>query len=388
MSASGRRRLADLARVARRRMRPPPWPPRRQDPGRHPAARRRRRSTAFRTRGCRCPRRLGAFGAALRQQVVEVGADDAVGAGGGERVAGAAVGREQLLRRLRPRRSTCDRRRLLVPPCARAMNGITSTHTAAKIPKMTKGVLLIRLRRPGKRAQILAPSRSASTRAHAPQAALAAARPAAGRPGGRARSGSCAARRRPRAAVIASISSCASSNEAPGRNRPSRPPTRWTWVSTGISGRPKAKISTQAAVLRPTPGQRRQVIERLLAGRVAQASRGRSGRRVGARIGLDPRRLGVREPAPADRLLDLARAARRGPPPRWGSARAGRRRRRRGWCRRCSGRGSSGPARGPGPRGARWPAARTSPAAGRDREDTAPPRPPPSLFRLRPRHRA
>src|SRR5262249_11055036 len=40
--------------------------------------------------------------------------------------------------------------------------------------------------------------------------------------------------------VMASISSCASSNDAPGRNSPRRPPTRWTWVSTGISGLPKA----------------------------------------------------------------------------------------------------------------------------------------------------
>ena len=31
-------------------------------------------------------------------------------------------------------------------------------------------------------------------------------------------------------------------------------PTRETWVSTGTSRRPKVNSSTQAAVLRPTPG--------------------------------------------------------------------------------------------------------------------------------------
>ena len=60
---------------------------------------------------------------------------------------------------------------------------------------------------------------------------------------------------RPAGGVIASISSWASSKEAFGRNNPSLPPTRWTWVSTGISGRSKVKIITQAAVFRPTPGR-------------------------------------------------------------------------------------------------------------------------------------
>ena len=39
-----------------------------------------------------------------------------------------------------------------------------------------------------------------------------------------------------------------------GRNRPSRVPTRETCVSTGTSRIPSANSSTQAAVLRPTPG--------------------------------------------------------------------------------------------------------------------------------------
>ena len=48
--------------------------------------------------------------------------------------------------------------------------------------------------------------------------------------------------------------SWSSSNGAFGRNRPSRVPTRETWVSTGTSRIPSANSSTQAAVLRPTPG--------------------------------------------------------------------------------------------------------------------------------------
>src|SRR4051812_16367884 len=55
--------------------------------------------------------------------------------------------------------------------------------------------------------------------------------------------------------TIAIISSWARSKEALAGKRPRRPPTRWTWTSTGISGIPQVKISTQAAVLRPTPGR-------------------------------------------------------------------------------------------------------------------------------------
>src|SRR4051794_267874 len=55
--------------------------------------------------------------------------------------------------------------------------------------------------------------------------------------------------------TIAAISSWARSKEALAGKRPRRPPTRWTWTSTGISGIPQVKISTQAAVLRPTPGR-------------------------------------------------------------------------------------------------------------------------------------
>ena len=55
--------------------------------------------------------------------------------------------------------------------------------------------------------------------------------------------------------VIRSISSWSSSNGAPGRNSPSRVPTRETWVSTGTSCIPNANSRTHAAVLRPTPGR-------------------------------------------------------------------------------------------------------------------------------------
>ena len=54
--------------------------------------------------------------------------------------------------------------------------------------------------------------------------------------------------------VIASIVSWSSLKGARGRNIPRRVPTRETCVSTGTSRMPSAKSSTQAAVLRPTPG--------------------------------------------------------------------------------------------------------------------------------------
>ena len=53
------------------------------------------------------------------------------------------------------------------------------------------------------------------------------------------------------------ISSWSSSNGAPSAGTGPQPrPTRETCVSTGTSRRPRAKSSTQAAVLRPTPGSR------------------------------------------------------------------------------------------------------------------------------------
>ena len=92
----------------------------------------------------------------------------------------------------------------------------------------------------------------------------------------------------------------------PGRNRPSRVPTRETWVSTGTSGMPKENRSTQAAVLRPTPGSA------VSSARACSTGRSRSRRRSGirrrgdrARIGLDADRFLPVEPAGLDRVLDL-----------------------------------------------------------------------------------
>ena len=86
-------------------------------------------------------------------------------------------------------------------------------------------------------------------------------------------------------------------------------PTRDTCVSTGTSRIPSANSSTQAAVLRPTPGSELRYccasgtlsvcepVERQLA-----VWRGVGDR---AQDRLDPRRLDLRDPAGPDRLLDL-----------------------------------------------------------------------------------
>ncbi len=85
---------------------------------------------------------------------------------------------------------------------------------------------------------------------------------------------------------------------------------------------PQVKIRTQAAVLRPTPGSASQELHRL-GSRGAVSVQSRSGCSPScSRICLDPRRLLLAQTAGADRLLDLARPARRAPPPRSGSARA------------------------------------------------------------------
>ena len=90
-----------------------------------------------------------------------------------------------------------------------------------------------------------------------------------------------------------------------GGKRPSRPPTRWTWTSTGISGIPQVKISTQAGGFAADARQRRagtpatpraaRVLGPVEVGRVAEPLEDR----------LDPRRLLLAEAAGADRLLDL-----------------------------------------------------------------------------------
>ncbi len=179
--------------------------------------------------------------------------------------------------------------------------------------------------------------------------------------------------------VIASIVSWSSSNGAPGRNSPSRQPTRETCVSTGTSRIPSANSSTQAAVLRPTPGSEVRYPCASGTGWPASQSSDRAsgpGGRGGAPSGrgavgdrpqdrLDPRRLDLRDPAGADRLLDLVdrRVADRPPNPR--TARAARGRRRRGCGRWSTARARSGSARRSDGRAARRAGSRTRAAAGR-----------------------
>ena len=105
-------------------------------------------------------------------------------------------------------------------------------------------------------------------------------------------------------ACQASMSSWSSSNGAPGRNMPSRVTTRLTCVSTGMSCIPKENSSTQAAVLRPTPGRRGELVARLGDGEVRKvveadrrpAARGgspgcaRTSGDAGRRAGWPPRR--------------------------------------------------------------------------------------------------
>ena len=111
-----------------------------------------------------------------------------------------------------------------------------------------------------------------------------------------------------------SISSCASSNDAPGRNRPSRVPTRKTWVSTGTSGSPYENSSTHAAVLRPTPGSEQRYVAALLDRRGLEPGQVVAVER--AQDVLDHLRLRRREAAGADRLLDLVlRGVAHGRPP-------------------------------------------------------------------------
>ena len=106
--------------------------------------------------------------------------------------------------------------------------------------------------------------------------------------------------------VSRSIASCSSSKPAPSRKRPSRQPTRETCVSTGMSCMPKANSRTHAAVLRPTPGQRAQVVAGLVDAGVRQPVE-RELAALGDRLQdrLDADRLHLRDAAGADRLLDL-----------------------------------------------------------------------------------
>ena len=92
--------------------------------------------------------------------------------------------------------------------------------------------------------------------------------------------------------------------DAFGRSSPSRVPTRATWVSTGTSRRPKLNSSTQAAVLRPTPGSAQSAARLRSIGGVAHPV---EAQRLADRAQdrLDAHRLDLRDAARADRLLDL-----------------------------------------------------------------------------------
>ena len=88
-----------------------------------------------------------------------------------------------------------------------------------------------------------------------------------------------------------------------GSHSPRRPPTRETCVSTGTSRRPQVKSSTQAAVLRPTPGSAHRKSRALGQRRVARPVE--IERLDRPQDLLDAHRLDLRDAARPDRLLDL-----------------------------------------------------------------------------------
>ena len=126
----------------------------------------------------------------------------------------------------------------------------------------------------------------------------------AGRARARGGSGSCAARRRPRGRRSPASRRGRVSKEAFSGKRPSRPPTRWTWTSTGISGMPQVKISTQAAVLRPTPGSASRNSSDSSRGAVSVQSRS-GGSPSCSRIAWIRGAFCLPRPPGPDRLLDL-----------------------------------------------------------------------------------
>ncbi len=212
------------------------------------------------------------------------------------------------------------------PSERKASQGISTARTTTTSPKTMKVFLLICARHGTRDTFGVARTRRSAVSADRPRA--------------RGGSGSCAARRRPRGRRSPASRRGRVSKEAFSGKRPSRPPTRWTWTSTGISGMPQVKIRTQAAVLRPTPGSEQVTPSTPRAAPSSVQSRsGSLAEPLEDR--LDPRRLLLAQAAGPDRLLDLARPARRALPPRSGSARAGRRRRGRGCGRWCAGRARS-----------------------------------------------
>ena len=215
---------------------------------------------------------------------------------------GRATGRSSGRRRPSGRRSSAS------PLERKASQGMTTARTRISRPKTMKVRLLISAARDTTRspaaARISASLAFAGTRGTSAAARTRRSAASGGRARARGGSGSCAARRRPRAATIASISSWARSKEAFGGKRPSRPPTRWTWTSTGISGMPQVKISTQAAVLRPTPGSESRNSSDSSRGAVSVQSRSGSSPSC-SRIAWIRGAFCLRQAAGPDRLLDL-----------------------------------------------------------------------------------
>src|SRR4051812_900567 len=199
----------------------------------------------------RLDRRFDRFRAPFRwsrgsEQFVQVGGVVAVGSGRVERVAGAAVGLEERLAALQVGGD------LLVPRGialgAEGEPGDDHREDEDEDPEPDEGALAhsaARILLPPDPARFFRYQGHIRRSAHSPQRGFGRqiARPWRIRltcsswasPGG----------------TMASISSWARSKEALAGKSPSRPPTRWTWTSTGTSGIPQVKIRTQAAVLRP-----------------------------------------------------------------------------------------------------------------------------------------
>ena len=176
-------------------------------------------------------------------------------------------------------------------------------------------------------------------------------------------SGSCGTRRRPRDRRPAA------SRRAPPRTRraPEQPEPAAHPVDVGVHRdlRPvEGEDQDAGGGLAPDSGER--VRNSTAWSRGASAIQSRSGWSWSSRrTAWMPGPLRVGEPSGADRLDHLGRSARRGPPPRWETGREAGRRRRRGSCRRCSGRGRSGRARRSDGRAARSRGGRRARATGR-----------------------
>src|SRR4051794_1383013 len=237
-----------------------------EDARRHPARRRRAVDAVFdRVEDATFGLRLGFFDfllAAFRrarggEEFVEVRRVVAVGPGGVQRVAGAAIGLEERLPFLQARGDVL-RPRGRVPLGAEDGEGDCDCEEDDDDPEPDEGALAHSAARilddllPPASARFFRYQGHIRRSSHSPQRGFG--RQTARPWRIRLTCSSCASS----AGTIASISSWARSKEALAGKSPRRPPTRWTWTSTGISGMPQVKISTQAAVLRPTPGRPRR----------------------------------------------------------------------------------------------------------------------------------